>query len=111
MARSDSLRVLLGMEFSGHPDGLRTLFTTEMAERFSFYGMRTNLVRFFMALFALPEGSAVPWHRVINAKGEVSRRAEPFADDVQRELIEAEGVAGDGSGRYSLERYRWRPRT
>ena len=30
--------------FGGHPRGLRTLFFTEMWERFSYYGMRALLV-------------------------------------------------------------------
>jgi len=36
----------------GHPTGLFVLFFTEMWERFSFYGMRSLLVLFFMASFA-----------------------------------------------------------
>ncbi|WP_372756400.1 peptide MFS transporter [Mariniflexile sp.] len=35
----------------GHPAGLFVLFFTEMWERFSFYGMRSLLVLFFMASF------------------------------------------------------------
>ena len=35
----------------GHPTGLFVLFFTEMWERFSFYGMRSLLVLFFMASF------------------------------------------------------------
>jgi methylated-DNA-protein-cysteine methyltransferase-like protein len=62
------------------------------------------------ALHALPDGTAVPWHRVINARGEVSRRAEPGDDTLQRLLLEAEGVGFDGRGRVALERYGWRPR-
>ena len=29
------------------------------------------------ALYDLPSGQSLPWHRVINAKGEVSPRSEP----------------------------------
>jgi len=36
----------------GHPTGLFVQFFTEMWERFSFYGMRSLLVLFFMASFA-----------------------------------------------------------
>ncbi|HEX9952110.1 MAG TPA: peptide MFS transporter [Rubricoccaceae bacterium] len=36
--------------FFGHPAGLATLFTTEMWERFSFYGLRPLLVLFMAAL-------------------------------------------------------------
>lgn len=63
------------------------------------------------AMAALPDGTDVPWHRVINARGEVSRRAGGTAfERIQRVLLEAEGVAFDGRGRVSLERYAWRPR-
>lgn len=63
------------------------------------------------ALHALSEGSGVPWHRVINAQGRVSPRAAPGWDDVQRQLLEREGVVLGHSDRISLERYRWNPRT
>ncbi len=63
------------------------------------------------ALAALPHGSAVPWQRVINARGEISPRARPGAGEMQRILLEDEGVGFDAAGRVALERYRWRPRT
>ncbi len=58
------------------------------------------------ALHALPPGSDVPWHRVINAKGEVSLRADPEAGGLQRALLEAEGVVFDARGRVDLARFR-----
>ncbi len=61
------------------------------------------------ALHALPEGSTVPWHRVINARGEVSPRAQPGWEGFQRQLLEAEGVVFDRRGRIDLQRYRWDP--
>ncbi len=61
------------------------------------------------ALHALPEGSGVPWHRVVNARGEVSLRLMPGPGDLQKFLLEAEGVTFDHSGRISLEEYRWEP--
>ena len=60
------------------------------------------------ALSALPDGARVPWHRVINARGEVSARAEPGDDDFQQGRLEAEGVQFDANGRVALTRYRWR---
>ena len=62
------------------------------------------------ALHALDEGSGVPWQRVINARGEVSLRAEPGMQCVQRALLEAEGVVFDGAGRVELERFVWQAR-
>ncbi len=62
------------------------------------------------ALSALPEETKVPWHRVINARGEVSLRTEPGCDDGQRRLLETEGVDFGPHGRVTLSRFRWRPR-
>jgi methylated-DNA-protein-cysteine methyltransferase-like protein len=59
------------------------------------------------ALHALPARSAVPWHRVVNAKGEVSARAVRGAELAQRMLLAREGVAFDGRGRIPLARFRW----
>lgn len=62
------------------------------------------------ALHALPEHSAVPWHRVINHRGGISTgRAWPGGELVQRSLLEAEGLQFDANGRTSLKRYRWTP--
>lgn len=61
------------------------------------------------ALHALSEGTNVPWHRVINAKGEVSLRAEAGWDNFQRHLLEEEGVVFDKRGRVDLEDRRWEP--
>lgn len=49
----------------------------------------------------------IPWHRVINARGEVSRRADPRYETIQRRRLEGEGIAFDERGRVSLSRYRW----
>ena len=62
------------------------------------------------ALYALPGGHKVPWHRVINAQGKVSVRAGSDYDELQRVLLEAEGVVFDERDRVSLDRYRWAPR-
>lgn len=51
----------------------------------------------------------VPWHRVINAKGEVSKRAHPDYEDYQRLLLEEEGVEIGLHGRVLLAQYQWRP--
>ncbi len=61
-------------------------------------------------LHALPDGSPVPWHRVINARGEVSPRSERGAELLQRALLEGEGVVFDGRGRVAFEHFGWRPR-
>jgi len=62
------------------------------------------------AMHALPKGSSVPWHRVINARGEISRRRRPGEELSQRMLLEREGVGFDARGRVALARLQWRPR-
>jgi methylated-DNA-protein-cysteine methyltransferase related protein len=61
------------------------------------------------ALSALPAGTRLPWHRVVNAQGGVSQRANGPYSHVQRARLEKERVRFDGRGRISLERFRWRP--
>jgi methylated-DNA-protein-cysteine methyltransferase-like protein len=62
------------------------------------------------ALNALPDGTVVPWHRVVNAAGRISTRATPGGELVQQLLLAKEGVRLDARGRIPLERVRWRPR-
>lgn len=62
------------------------------------------------ALHALPGAATTPWQRVINARGEVSARAEPGMDQIQRQMLEGEGVSFNDHGRVDLARYQWRPR-
>jgi len=61
------------------------------------------------ALHALPDSVKIPWHRVINARGEVSPRTTNDSHELQRLLLEGEGVAFDAKGRVDLKTYGWRP--
>lgn len=61
------------------------------------------------ALHALPRESEVPWHRIINAKGEISLKGEGPWEHRQRDLLEHEGVQFDQGGRISLRRFQWSP--
>jgi TDG/mug DNA glycosylase family protein len=61
------------------------------------------------ALAALRGESDLPWQRVINARGEVSLRRAPGYEDLQRALLEREGVSFDAKGRVSLARFGWQP--
>jgi methylated-DNA-protein-cysteine methyltransferase-like protein len=63
------------------------------------------------ALAALDAGSAVPWHRVVNARGAISpRRGDAAGGLAQRLRLEQEGVTFDARGRIPLDRFGWRPR-
>ena len=53
--------------------------------------------------------SDVPWHRVVNAKGEVSYAlSRNGSDAVQQRLLEKEGIEFDDRNRFDVERFRWR---
>ena len=63
------------------------------------------------ALHALPDHTTVPWHRVINAQGRLSLRADGEGSVLrQRFLLEEEGVVFDLGGRVSLKRFGWKGR-
>ena len=59
------------------------------------------------ALKSLDENSAVPWHRVVNARGEISQRPRPGAVVEQRVLLEDEGVVFQANGRIDLTVFGW----
>jgi methylated-DNA-protein-cysteine methyltransferase related protein len=61
------------------------------------------------ALAALrDESDRIPWHRVLNARGEVTARIEAQFQQTHRDLLESEGIVFDANGRVSLQRYQWR---
>lgn len=62
------------------------------------------------ALHALEVGTTVPWHRVVNARGEIALRGSDGIVALQRSLLEAEGVVLAAGGRIGLARFGWRPR-
>ena len=55
-----------------------------------------------------PEG--VPWQRVVNAAGGISTEHLVDPPDLQRRLLESEGVRFDENGKLSMARYRFTPR-
>lgn len=64
------------------------------------------------AMHATPrDGRNIPWHRVINSRGGISTgRVILTEPDVQRLLLEAEGVVFNASGHCELSVYQWSPR-
>ena len=70
-------------------------------------GLRGHARQVGYAMHALPEHTAVPWHRVLNAKGEVSRRSVPGSENEQRLRLEREGVVFNSRGRVDLKKVRW----
>jgi methylated-DNA-protein-cysteine methyltransferase-like protein len=60
------------------------------------------------ALAALPDAADVPWQRIVNARGEVSPRSAALGyEQLQRSLLETEGVEFDARGRIDLDRFGW----
>ncbi len=56
----------------------------------------------------LDPAADIPWHRVVNAKGEVTYSlSRNGSDDLQQRLLEEEGVEFDDRNRCNLERFRW----
>ena len=51
-------------------------------------------------LHSLSQTEHLPWHRVLNAKGEIS-----LDGDEQQLALEAEGIVFDRTGKLSLSRY------
>ncbi|WP_312933035.1 MGMT family protein [Pseudomonas sp.] len=56
----------------------------------------------------LPEGSRLPWHRVLGANGRLSLAAGTPSGDEQRARLRAEGVL-ISTDRVDMARHGWRP--
>lgn len=61
------------------------------------------------ALHSTPEDSDIPWHRVINSKGRISISGCEHDPNIQRVLLEQEGVEFDERDTIDMEKYQWRP--
>jgi methylated-DNA-protein-cysteine methyltransferase-like protein len=84
--------------------------------RVATYGMVAELAGFpnqpRLAGYALRHADdSVPWHRIVNARGQISPRAQSDSVHLQRKLLEMEGIEFNEAGRIDLKRYCWRPRS
>lgn len=63
------------------------------------------------ALFRVDMGvSDIPWHRVVNYKGEISYSPmRNGADKTQKALLQEEGIEFNTKGMINLHKYLWRP--
>ena len=59
------------------------------------------------ALSHLPEGSTLPWHRVVNSQGKISLKGNDLLR--QKTKLVDEGVEVSGLGKISLKQYLWHP--
>ena len=62
------------------------------------------------ALRRLELPSTIPWHRVINSKGEITMSLSRKGTDwIQRELLIKEGIKFNSKMKIDLKKYLWRP--
>ena len=73
-------------------------------------GLPRNARQVGFALRALPDSREFPWHRVVNASGTISAREDPIGEQIQRKLLEREGVRFSARGRVALREFGWRAR-
>ena len=59
-------------------------------------------------LSQLPDGTALPWHRVVAANGRLSLTADAPSGVEQRARLRVEGVLSH-NGRVDIRRHGWRP--
>ena len=62
-----------------------------------------------MALSSLPKGSSIPWHRVVNAKGGISPRANPQSSLEQIQRLLDEGLQFNRNQELDLNLYCFKP--
>jgi len=60
------------------------------------------------ALAHADETLMIPWHRVVNARGEISARGEAHWLEVQQQKLLDEGIIFDQCGRIDLKRFGWK---
>ncbi len=66
-----------------------------------------QMVGFALAALKDSGEQAVPWQRVINAKGRISPHGFGMGTQVQRMLLEEEGVVFDLEGNIDLQQFGW----
>ncbi len=60
-------------------------------------------------LHSMSSKERLPWHRVINSRGAISLTGQDY--ELQRSLLEREGIEFGLGDRIDLERFLWRPRS
>ncbi|MGL5075293.1 MAG: MGMT family protein [Waterburya sp.] len=77
----------------------------QIADLAGLYG-KARLVGY--ALFRVNIDDDIPWHRVVNAKGEISYSFQRRGGDyLQKVLLEEEGIEFKNNGKIDLSRDRW----
>lgn len=58
------------------------------------------------AMKKLPEGTKLPWHRVVNSQGKLSFPTGSQQYQTQKERLESEGIVFI-NGRFAMKKYGW----
>lgn len=58
-------------------------------------------------LAQLPEGSQLPWFRVLNSQGQISLKGADL--ERQKRCLEQDGIEVSHTGRVNLKKYLWQP--
>ncbi len=64
------------------------------------------------ALHVLDTESDIPWHRVINSQGFISTTCTVHTADIQRQLLQKEGVVcikSEGLWQIDMKKFQWHP--
>ncbi|MCA2015614.1 MGMT family protein [Vibrio tritonius] len=85
------------------PEGSITTYG-EVARMAGFPGYARHVGK---ALSQLPEGSKLPWHRVVNSQGRISLKGDDLLR--QKRKLTAEGIEVSQEGKIKLRQYRWNP--
>ena len=59
------------------------------------------------ALSAIPDDMKIPWWRVVNSTGRISTSSIHHTAQIQRALLEDEGVEFSAGGRIDWDRFGW----
>jgi methylated-DNA-protein-cysteine methyltransferase-like protein len=60
-----------------------------------------------LASMSREQAAEVPWQRVINHAGRITISRADLSADLQRRLLEDEGIEFDAQGDVDMRRYRW----
>ena len=71
-------------------------------------GCTPRMGGYAMAAFrTAKETKPVPWQRVINSQGKISRHGEGLGSAIQRQMLEDEGVLFSAEGTIDFEEFGW----
>lgn len=70
-------------------------------------GMKGSARLVGYALHSIPEGSDIPWQRVINSKGMISSYGEMEWVEFHRSLLQSEGVEFNEKQQIDLAVFQW----